>query len=203
MLSPSLGLARRAANGQATRRASLHVKFRPPARRPNRQTNRWCRPFRLAVSPGGRRSQLSCESEFFVRCYVFVRCLTRPPNHLGMPLASTPQSRIRFAPMKEWLVPAPLYPDVARAQAGSAPNRHRYGLRGVLRSRSEEAPTLMALGGFEQMSLNPHPLTACCLTVCRVRLALPKTSGGWPAMDREFCAPRAAWAMANPRTSSA
>ena len=47
-----------------------------------------------------RRSQLSCESEFFVRCYVFVRFLTRPPDNLGMPLAPSPQSRIRFAPMK-------------------------------------------------------------------------------------------------------
>ena len=45
-----------------------------------------------------RRSQLSCESEFLIRCYVFVRCLTRPPDNLGMPLTFTSQSRNHFAP---------------------------------------------------------------------------------------------------------
>jgi len=53
---------------------------------------------RQQVSQVRRRSQLSCESEFFVRCYVFARCLTRPPDNLGMPFTLTPQSRIRFAP---------------------------------------------------------------------------------------------------------
>jgi len=53
-----LGLARRTADERAIRRASLHVVFRPPARKLNRQANRWCRPFRLAVSPSGRRGQL-------------------------------------------------------------------------------------------------------------------------------------------------
>lgn len=98
MLVSPLGLARRTADERAIRRASLHVLIRLPARRLNRLANRWCRPFRLAVSPGGRRGQLSRESELFVRCYVFVRCLTRPPNHLGMPLTPTSQSRNHFAP---------------------------------------------------------------------------------------------------------
>lgn len=93
-----MGLARRTANRQAIRRASLHVKFRPPARRPNRQTNRWCRPVPASGVAGRTSWQLSRESELFVRCYVFVRCLTRPPDNLGMPLTPTPPSRIRFAP---------------------------------------------------------------------------------------------------------
>src|SRR5437867_13409365 len=110
MLVPPLDLARRAADGRATRRASLHVEFRLPARRPNRQTNRCCRSVRPAVSPGERRGQLTRESELFVRCYVFVRRLTRPPNHLGMPLTPTPPSRNHFAPGETCVLLMGIYP---------------------------------------------------------------------------------------------
>ena len=44
--------------------------------------------------------------------------------------------------------------------ASTPPCRHEHGLRGALYSWSEEAPTLMALGGYEQMSLSPHSVTA-------------------------------------------
>jgi hypothetical protein len=41
-----------------------------------------------------------------------------------------------------------------RGTAGRKPRR-AHGLRDQSALRSEEAPTLMALGGFEQLTLNP------------------------------------------------
>ena len=110
-----------------------------------------------------RRGQLSRECEFLVRSYVFVRCLTRPPDNLGMPLTLTPQSRIRFAPMRilrcGWMNIAAGLRESKRRDAdrgGRAMGIHRArGLRDQPVLRSEEAPTLMALGGFEQLTLNP------------------------------------------------
>lgn len=189
MLSRSLGLARRTANRQAIRRASLHVKFRPPARRPNRQTNRWCRPFRLAVSPGGRRGQLSRESELFVRCYVFVRCLTRPPNHLGMPLTFTSQSRIRFAPMKASCEQK----KYSRWRAGNQQEKLPPRIRAERTLFwSEEVPTLMALGGFEQRTFRaPDART----------VDGGEIGGRWPAATGCSAHPRAVRVTANPKPS--
>jgi hypothetical protein len=77
---------------------------------------------------------------------------------------------------------------------------HRaHGLRDQPALRSEEAPTLMALGGFEQVTLNP-----CCAEgpgPGGTRVA-PLENRRWPAMNGISCAPRAACFTANPRASA-
>jgi hypothetical protein len=82
-----------------------------------------------------------------------------------MPLASTSQSRIRFAPVRilrrnraniGGCVPEGkrVVRDLSHPTRGGE-NRRARGLRDQSALRSEEAPTLMALGGFEQLTLNP------------------------------------------------
>ena len=95
----------------------------------------------------------------------FARCLTRPPDNLGMPLAPTSQSRIRFAPVRILRRNTANIGGQAREgkrsvvwdneRAAGKRNRRAHGLRDQAALRSEEAPTLMALGGFEQLTLNP------------------------------------------------
>src|SRR6266404_6780879 len=133
MLIPSLSLARRAANGQATRRASPRLYFHPWTRRQHPQTNLLSsfRPHQQ-VSRAERRRQLSRECEFVIRSYVFVRCLTRPPDNLGMPLTLTPQSRDRFAPMS-----MPWYGRPNIAYAGEKASRRWRTLSGAA---AEELP---------------------------------------------------------------
>ena len=79
-----------------------------------------------------RRRQLSRECEFLIRSYVFVRCLTRPPDNLGMPLTLTPQSRIRFAPMR-------IEPCYGKANIAYA-NRKASGRWCALSAAAEELP---------------------------------------------------------------
>ena len=84
-----------------------------------------------------------------------------------MPLTPTPQSRIRFAPMKMqrcdgevniadgWRKASRGVRDGGVQRARAVGNHRARGLRDQAVLRSEEAPTLMALGGFEQLTLNP------------------------------------------------
>lgn len=155
-----------------------------------------------------RRRQLSRECEFLIRSYVFARCLTRPPDNLGMPLTLTPQSRNRFAPMRN----TAFYGVTNIADASGISKRRGYAVGSVARTdhrarglrdqavlRSEEAPTLMALGGFEQLTLNPSRAEG------PRRRGLSVTSRKirrWPAVNGISCAPRAACFTANPRASA-
>jgi len=82
-----------------------------------------------------------------------------------MPLAPTSQSRIRFAPMRILRRNTANIGGRARKgkravrqsdrRAAGKRDRRAHGLRDQAALRSEEAPTLMALGGFEQLTLNP------------------------------------------------
>src|ERR1017187_71783 len=63
----------------------------------------------------------------------FARFLTRPPDNLGMPLTLTPQSRIRFAPMRMW----PCYGTPNIAYAGRKASERWGSLSGAA---AEELP---------------------------------------------------------------
>ena len=73
------------------------------------------------------------------------------------------------------------------------------GLRDQPVLRSEEAPTLMALGGFEQLTLNPSRAEGPSFRGFSVAWLKIRR---WPAMNGISCAPRAACFMANPRASA-
>jgi hypothetical protein len=151
-----------------------------------------------------RHGQLSRECEFLVRSYVFVRCFTRPPDNLGMPFTPTPQSRIRFAPMKMcglWhgqYIGALGEKQVGRGGGWGAlcPDHRALGLRDQAVLWSEEAPTLMALGGFEQLTLNPRRAEGPGLSLTSQK------ERRQPAVNSMSCAPRAACFKANPRASA-
>src|ERR1039458_10560821 len=126
-----------------------------------------------------------------------------------MPLTLTPQSRIRFAPMRIW----PCYGTTNIAYAcGKASGRwasfsaarrqkccRARGLRDQAVLRSEEAPTLMALGGFEQLTLDPSRADSPKL---RGLSEVSQRKRRWSAMNGFSCTSRAACFTANTRSSA-
>jgi hypothetical protein len=112
--------------GRPSRAPAFMSKFRPPARRLNRQAIR-CRRFsRLAESPVKRRGQLSRECQLFVGSYVICQVFneaSRQPRHAAH--AHSTESN-PFRPHRKSCVAWPIYRPVPQKQAiARAANRYQ------------------------------------------------------------------------------